>query len=168
MDSVIVAKQQREGNDFNCLGFAAKPKFNPVEAFGKSNEKQIASSDLSEQKRIDKRVKWRVLNYVKAIIRRSPNSFSCVSQQKLSKMLQIRRQTIGLTLRELVEDKQLDLEVLPNGKRKNPKHLYRLPNASGNPIKSVFRPLSNGEGIEDVKRSQELRIMGLDFWDSGE
>ncbi len=150
MDSVIVAK------------------FNPVEAFGKSNEKQIASSDLSEQKRTDKRVKWRVLNYVKGIIRRSPNGFSCVSQQKLSKMLKIRRQTIGLTLRELVEDEQLDLEVLPNGKRKNPKHLYRLPNASGNPIKSVFRPLSNGEAIEEVKRSQELRIMGLDFWKSSE
>jgi hypothetical protein len=168
MDSVIVAKQQRKGNDFSCSGFAAKPKFNPVEAFGKSNEKQIASSDLSEQKRTDKRVKWRILNYVKGIIRRSPNGFSCVSQQKLSKMLKIRRQTVGFTLRELVKDEQLDLEVLPNGKRKNPKHVYRLPNASGNPIKSVFRPLSNGEAIEEVQRTQELRIMGLDFWKSSE
>jgi hypothetical protein len=143
MDSVIVAK------------------FNPVEAFGISNEKQIASSDLSGQKRTDKRVKWRVLNYLKGIIRKSPNGFSCVSQQKLSKMLKIRRQTIGFVLRELVEDKQLDLEVLPNGKRKNPKHFYRVPNASGNPILI-------GEAIEEVKRTQELRITGLDFWKSSE
>lgn len=104
----------------------------------------------------------RVLAYIKKVISNSKLGYCCVSQETIRKAMGVRKQVVTDALASLVASGKLVRFAGENGKRRNEKHYYFLPDAEplGNPNKSLF---FSGVLQGDVG-SRKLDFSGVENW----